>query len=220
MRKLSISITLFLLILQAAHAQNQKGNQTLGIGLQFNTGSTNYNFLSINSSITNSEVQQSTGFSATPSYSYFIANNLDLGVSVGFGSGSSNLNDNSSNTIIKQIDKNYSVSLYMRRYILYKNKIGIRTGPYFSYQYFDSNYTDITNNVQSIYTKGNNYQAGIIADFVYYPSSKIGLAVNLGNLSYNNGKTSSQQQSSSASGLNLQFLSNNLMLSAFYVFGK
>ena len=209
------------MILEAAHAQNQKGNQTLGIGLGFSAATGSYNYQSNNPAILDITASQSTGsFSANPNYSYFIANNLDLGVSIGFGSGTSNFDDNSANAHFKQIDKNYSGSLYMRKYILYKNKIGIRTGPYFSYQYFDSSYVDKSNNGSSSSNTGNNYHAGLIADFVYYPASKIGLAVNIGNLSYNYGKANGPQQSSSSNGVNLQFLNNNLMLTAFYVFGK
>jgi hypothetical protein len=220
MRKSAILITLFLLILQAANAQNQKGNQTLGIGLEFSANRGNYNYQNANSTVINSGTTQLTGFSANPSYSYFMANNLDIGISVGFGTGTSNFNDHF-NPRITELDKNYSGSLYLRKYFLYKNKVGIRTGPYFSYQYVNSNvtYTPDINSTNNSFT-GNNYHAGLIADFVYYPASKIGLAVNLGNLSYNNSKTSGQQQCSSANGVNLQFLNNNLMLSAFYVFGN
>eukprot|EP01037_Dinobryon_pediforme_P003804 gene3804-3851_t len=67
--------------------------------------------------------------------------------------------------------------------------------------------------------KGASLQTGINVDFVCYPAKKIGLAVNVGALSYYHQQSGSQQQYSGTNGFNLQFLSNNLMLSAFYVIG-
>jgi hypothetical protein len=219
MRKFAILITLFLLILQAANAQNQKGNQNLGLSLGFYTGNGSYNYQNVYPGpMVNT---RTTGFSTNPNYSYFIANKLDIGASIGISSETDNANDQTTNTSSKQVNNNYYGSIYLRKYFLYNNKIGIRAGPSLTYQYTVSNITYTPINTQaSSNDKGHYYQAGLNADFVYYPSTKIGLAVNLGNLSYSHNKTGNQMQSSGSDSFSLQFLNNSLMLSAFYVFGQ
>jgi hypothetical protein len=194
MKKIAILITLFLLVLQAAKAQNQKGDQNLGISLGFYTNNGNYNYLGSNPSPTTVfTATNSIGFSTNPNYSYFIANNLDIGTSIGFGSGTSNYDDRTDKILTKQVSKNYFGSVYLRKYFLYNNKIGIRTGPYLSYQYSNSNVVNTPDNMVNNNFNSHNYQAGFIADFVYYPASKLGLAVNLGNLAYNNNKYNSSK---------------------------
>ena len=56
----------------------------------------------------------------------------------------------------------------MRRYILYNNRIGIRTGPFIAYQFNSSSTVSTPDNGQSSPTS-KNLHAGINADFVYYP---------------------------------------------------
>jgi hypothetical protein len=217
MKKLSFLIIPILIIVFNANAQTQKGDQNLGLGFNFSTGSGNYNYvLPIEfGTIT------STYFSASPAYSYFIANNVDLGASLGFGTGTERTYQPSNSSIpSKQVTNDYTTTLYLRKYFLFNNKIGIRTGPYFLYQYFNSN---VVNNpgdpTQNFSNSGKNLQVGINADFVYYPSKRIGLAVNLGGLYYTNQKSYSTSQNSTNSTVDFQFLNTNLSLSAFYVIG-
>lgn len=219
MKKIAISITIFLLALQAASAQTQKGNQNLGISLGFYSSNSNYNYLNIDPSASQYINTKTTGFSAYPNYSYFIANNLDIGASIGFGHETDRSSEQISGSSTEQAFKSYFGSIYLRKYYLYNNKIGIRTGPYLSYQYYNSNvvFTPDNNQSSSKYN-GHNYQGGISADFVFYPSSKIGLAANLGNLYYSHTAWSNLSQNSSSKAFNLQLLNNNLTLSAFYVF--
>jgi len=219
MKKIAISITIFLMALQAANAQTQKGNQNLGISLGFYSSNSNYNYLNIDPSSSQFVNSKTTGFSAYPNYSYFIANNLDLGASIGFGHETDRSSDRMSGNGSEQTYKNYFGSIFLRKYFLYNNKIGIRSGPYFSYQYSTSDVSTIPDNTQSnSHYNGRNYQGGISADFVFYPSSKIGLAANLANLYYAHTTWSNQSQSASSKAVNLQLLNNNLTLSAFYVF--
>ncbi len=218
MKKLSILIASILIIVFNANAQTQKGDQNLGLGFNFNTGSGSYIYVM---PIELGTIT-STYFAASPAYSYFIANNLDLGASVGFGTGTyqTNYNEPSPSSTSKQVTDDYTATLYLRKYFLFNNKIGIRTGPYLLYQYYNSN---VVNNpgdpTQNFSNSGKNLQAGISADFVYYPSKRIGLAVNLGGLYYTNQKTYSTSQNSTNSTVDFQFLNTNLMLSAFYVIG-
>ncbi|MDB5135516.1 MAG: hypothetical protein JWP37_2119 [Mucilaginibacter sp.] len=219
MKKFAILITSFLLVLQAAQAQTQKGDQNLGVSIGFYTNGGSYNYVNVSPGSFELTSTKSTGFSANPNYSYFIAKNLDIGASIGFGSETDNSNDHTVNAVSKLIYKSYSSSIYLRKYFLYNNKIGIRTGPYLGYQYTNSNAIYTPDNNQANYnTNSHYYHAGLNADFVYYPSHKIGLAVNLGDLSYYHSKYGNQQISSGTDGVSLELLNNNLMLSAFYVF--
>jgi len=220
MKRLSISIIASLFIFQAAIAQNQKSDQTLGLGLDFSANSANFNYFGSSGYGINYTRSSAAGFSTNLNYGYFLATNLDIGASAGFGSGATNYTDHPSNAITKESDKNYFSSVYVRKYFLFNNKIGIRTGPYVAYQYFSTKYSYIPDTNPANNISGSNYHAGIIADFVYYPSKKIGLAVNLGSLSYNYGKLNYTQQSENVNGVNLAFLNNSLMLSAYYVFGN
>jgi len=218
MKKLSFLIAPILILVFNANAQTQKGDQNLGLGFNFNTSSGNY------ADVMPIEIGTitSTYFSASPAYSYFIANNVDLGASLGFGTGTERTYQppSSASILSKQVTNDYTTTLYLRKYFLFNNKIGIRTGPYFLYQYFNSN---VVNNpgdpTQNFSNSGKNLQAGISADFVYYPSKRIGLAVNLGGLYYTNQKTYSTSQNTTNSTVDFQFLNTNLMLSAFYVIG-
>ncbi len=167
MKKLSISIALCLLVLQAVNAQNQKGDQTLGLGLGFNTNNSTFNYQGTNPAELDYTTSTGASFNASPAYSYFIANNLDIGISGGLGSGTYNSLDHTSNILTKEVNKNYSGSVYLRKYILYKNKIGIRMGPYLFYQYFNTNdtYTPVNAYTKYHFT-GKNYRRGLISYFV------------------------------------------------------
>ncbi len=220
MKKLSMLIVLLLLFVKAAHSQTQKGDQSLGLSLAFYSNSGNYNYQN-QTPISYGETN-STSFVTNPTYSYFIADKLDIGASVGFGTQTSTQNDQSVDELTKNITKSYNSSIYLRKYFLVNNKIGIRTGPYLLYQYTNSNvtYVPASSNFANYDVTTRNLQAGINADFVYYPSKKVGLAVNLGSLSYNHQQYGTPPQNNTDSGVSLQFLTSNLMLSAFYVFGN
>lgn len=218
MKKLSILISLILIIIRAASAQTQKGDQNLGLGFGFYSSNGNYNDLSVNPASYGS--LGTTSFSTNPSYSYFIAQNLDIGASLGFGNETVNESDKSIYQTSKSLTKSYNSTIYLRKYFLFNSKIGIRTGPYLLYQYSSSNTTyNPTSYSPTYYATIRNSQVGINADFVYYPSKKIGLAVNIGSLSYTHYSVGTPEDSSSNNGVGFQFLTSNLMLSAFYVIG-
>jgi hypothetical protein len=220
MKKLSIVIALILMIIKTVNAQTQKGDQSLGLSFSFSSASQNYNYTGPNP-ISYGTIT-STAFTTTPGYSYFIANNLDIGAGIEFGDETAHQNaPNDAGGIVKTINKIYSPTIYLRKYFLFDNKIGIRTGPYFLYQYSNSNSISPSNSATNYNSTSHYSQAGINADFVYYPSKKIGLALNIGSLSYNHQRfNDSQSYNTSDNGVSLQFLTSNLMLSAYYVFGN
>jgi hypothetical protein len=141
---------------------------------------------------------------------------------MGFGNETEHQNDSSTpGGTIKTTNKSYNPTFYLRKYFLFNNKVGIRTGPYFLYQYSNSSSIYSANNSTNYYSTSHFLQTGINADFVYYPSKKVGLAVNIGSLSYNHQRFDSQPTTyTHDNGVSLQFLTNNLTLSAYYVFGN
>lgn len=218
MKKTTILTLLILLFIKAVNAQTQKGDQAVGVSLNFYSNSGTFSFP--NGNIYSFGTTSASYFITSPTYSYFLADNIDMGAGLGFGTGKNTSIDQFYNTSTKSVDKNYMASIYLRRYFLFNNKIGFRAGPFASFQYFESrvNYSPNTN--QANYgNSAKSLQTGINLDFVYYPAKKIGLAINVGALSYYHQQQGGEQQYSGTNGLNLQFLNNNLMLSAFYVIG-
>lgn len=209
-------------------AQTQKGDQLLGgnIGFSIANGNTDYaNFN--NSSYNYSGKTKTNSFSIGPNYSFFIADDLDLGASAGYATQKTTYNYsvyNPATTILVNENKIQSVSgsVYLRKYFLYKQKIGVRTGPYA--QYYSSKYQNtyldpsaVNNNTQ----KGYTVNAGLILDLVYFPTRRIGIASNLGSLAYshydikNDSQSFSNHDKSNTFGLGF---TSALNLSVFYCF--
>ena len=137
MYKKTSFIILALLGAFTVNAQTQKGNQLLGGSIFFSTSkNTNDYFVNPDYQYNVSNERKFTGFSIGPSYSYFVANNLDLGVNAGYNTSkitytypSGNINNQPG----EAKTNGYSASVYLRKYYLYNNKIGIRTGPFAQY---------------------------------------------------------------------------------------
>ena len=217
MYKKLLLVVLSVIALQSVKAQTEKGSQNLGLSFGVSTQNSNTSYYSsyTNSYGTNSKGKQ-TSYNIAPSYSYFIADKLDIGASLSYGQSNTKY-DPAINTSTKQTSRGFDASIFLRKYFLYDNKIGIRTGPYLSYEKAKqtSTYTDSQNNINSDI---DNYGGGLNLDFVYYPTKNIGLAAGLANLSYRHQKNKGYMEGSSNT-FNLSMV-NNLTLSIYYVFGK
>jgi hypothetical protein len=203
--------------IQTVKAQTEKGSQMLGVSFGFSTSSSDSKSLNTNDNTygVNSHGKQTTYNFAT-NYSYFIADKLDIGASIGYGQSKQEYT-NSSNWPLQK-SHGFNSSIYLRKYFLYDNKIGIRTGPYLMYAnskqtYLNSDFTP------GYYSSDNDiYNGGIGLDFVYFPIKRLGLAAGMGNISYTHQITDGYSKGTSNSfGLNF---ANSLNLSVNYVFGK
>ncbi|MDB5128795.1 autotransporter outer membrane beta-barrel domain-containing protein [Mucilaginibacter sp.] len=215
MYKKLLLVFVSIIAIQTAKAQTEKGSQMLGAGFGFSTSKYNYaNFDPTTNAYINNNNAKITSYSFSPNYSYFIADKLDIGVAIGYSR--SKQENESYYSPQSQAANTYYGSIYLRKYFLYENKIGIRTGPKLSYQRSEQNFNSGSNSTTDYHS--NSFGGGVGLDFVYFPVKRLGLTAVLGNINYNHQKTSGTTQGS-ANDFSLNFF-NSLSLSVNYVFGK
>lgn len=217
MYKKLLLVLLSIITIQTAKAQTEKGSQNLGLTFGVSTTNTNARaFNNATNSLGDNMKIKLTTYSIVPEYNYFIANKLDIGVGLGY---SYNRSKSYSGEIANndQIYKSFFSTISLRKYFLFDNKIGIRTGPYLSYGKSKQSYED-SNNQYISSVNSDIYGGGLGLDFVYYPAKNIGLAAGLGKLTYFHQKDTGSSVGTSNT-FNLSFV-DNLSLSVYYVFGK
>ncbi len=225
MNKFLILITAFLCIYKVSTAQTEKGNRTLGLNVAFNSSSYSTNTFD-NSSFANFSNGKTSHFLLGPLYSYFIANKVDLGTSFNLSSFTTSTTSTGSNAAnSKSHNKSLEALVYARKYFLYANKIGVRTGPYVGYAWGNqgNRYTDAQNT--NMYSdKGHLYEVGAKLEAVYYPSKRIGVSATIANLQYEHFTSksfnSTTVENTSGNNVNLSFINNGLGFSLFYTFTK
>ena len=216
MYKKLLLVAISIITIQTAKAQTEKGSQNLGATFGVSTTSSNSKDYNPSSNTYGGNVKgKTTSYSIAPSYSYFIADKLDIGIGLGYGYNhqTNEPNDNNSNST----NKDYFGIISLRKYFLFDNKIGIRTGPYVSYDRTKSSYAYSYLPNTGSYNR-DTYGGGLGLDFVYYPAKNIGLAAGLANLSYSYQKITGNTEGTN-NAFNLSLI-NNLSLSVYYAFGK
>jgi hypothetical protein len=221
MKKIFVLLAAFLAAIQFSKAQTEKGTQTLGTNFGFNYTNVNQDATGLPT------VNTKTGnFNIGPVYSYFVKDNLEIGASLSYASSRENYYTSTGNVAntnypLKQTSDNYSASIFIRKYFMYKNTVGFRTGGYIGYSAGNVNSYYPPDNVAYNYSnKSTYYSAGANLDLVYYPSKKIGLSATLLNLEYYHYKSNAATQGyGSADNLTFNLVDNGLALSVFYVFG-
>ena len=217
MKKTIVLVTAFLFAAIVSQAQTEKGNQTLGLSLGYiysNTSGVNtYNNSSSDAG------SKYTSFNLGPSYSYFIADKLDLGAKVSYSQGISTYPD-VPNSISKTSSYTFISGVYLRKYCMFGDKLGLRAGPYLLYAK-ENNKNEYFESYPSAETKIDIYSAGANLDLVYFPSKKLGFAAAIAGVNYNHTKNDyGNVGHSSSDNVNLSFINSGLSLSVFYVFGS
>ncbi|WPU97248.1 hypothetical protein SNE26_14570 [Mucilaginibacter sp. cycad4] len=214
MKKILVLIPAFLLAFQISKAQTEKGSQTIGIDLQFQHQKSSENTIRPGFDTYNSDFKL-TIFNAGPTYSYFIADKLDIGTSLTYAyTKQDNRNTSYSST---QTTRQYAAELFLRKYFMFGDKFGLRTGPYIGYARYDFKYIDAGTATRN---KSDNYFAGANMALVYYPVRKLGVSATLANLSYSHSKLKDDtRQTGSGDNVTFNLINNGLALSVFYVFG-
>jgi hypothetical protein len=208
----------------ALKAQTNKGDQYLG-------GSSS--FLAVNettdysqspySSISYTQKTKYHSISVGPVYGLFIANNLDIGVNLGYAHQKAEYaySVNPYSNIEQSYQDNvYYGALYVRKYFLYNNKIGFRTGLYGEYEQVKSasKYADAGLTPDQF----DNYRiqnAGLTFDAVYFPFRRFGLTSTIGTLGYTHLDTQQNYMHDKQDNFGWN-LNSGLNVSFFYCFGK
>ncbi|GAA4327958.1 hypothetical protein GCM10023149_31730 [Mucilaginibacter gynuensis] len=216
MNKRFAMLVLGFIAFKTATAQTEKGTQNLGATFGITTSKTTYDYPDAE---TVNYDYKSTNYQIIPNYSYFIADKLDLNVNAGFAY-TKTTNDAPNASPVEQNGKTWSASVGLRKYFLFDNKIGIRTGPYLGYSHNNANYSAFAGTNNESNTKTQTYTGGLNLDFVFYPVKNIGLAARLADLSYSHQRiNNSSNPTSKANTFNFS-VTNNILLSVYYVFGK
>ncbi|WP_454803652.1 hypothetical protein [Mucilaginibacter phyllosphaerae] len=216
MYKKLLMVCVSVITIQTVKAQTEKGSQMLGASFSIMTLSSDSKSFDSGSSTYGPNYHGNVNrYAVTPNYSYFIADKLDLGVSVGYLYNHQKYDNGQLYNINAYKERGYNASLYLRKYFLYDNKVGVRTGPYLSYQ--RSNITQSYNENADNVNKSNQYTGGVGLDFVYFPVKRLGLSAVMGNLNYSR-QTYTGSTEGSSNNFNLAF-ANSLILSVNYVFG-
>jgi len=227
MNKFLILIAAFLFIFKVSDAQTEKGNQTLGVNLGFSYNQYANDITTSGQASTGTFNSKITTFSIGPNYSFFIADKLDLGTSLSYMAltNKTSDNDNNNNGLIKQTNNTFDGKIFLRKYFLYANKIGIRTGPFIGYSRNEQKGTwDVADAANNSKVVSNSIEAGANLDLVYYPSHRFGVAATLANLEYDHYTQKNSYdintENSKGNNVNFNFINNGLTLSVFYVFGS
>ncbi len=219
MKKSLALVAAILFAYQFSNAQTQKGKQTFGLD-------GGYSHITVGNSPNpyNGAAQQetkSTNARIGPSYGYFIANGSEIGGSLFYAYYRQTNNINypypMSVNFFETKTNSFGASAFFRKYVLYQNKIGFRTGPYASYQWGKNDYTTIPG--VAYCTKSSGYAVGGNFDLVYYPTAKFGLAATIANLSYTRNKNKNDKYYSHDENCTFRFIKSGLSLTAFYSFG-
>ncbi|MFC0512689.1 autotransporter outer membrane beta-barrel domain-containing protein [Mucilaginibacter angelicae] len=214
MKKILVLIPAFLLAFQISKAQTEKGSQTLGIDVQFTHQKTSQD-RSLPGFDSYAYDFKATNFSIGPTYSYFIADKLDIGISANYGYYKQDSNDN--NYATNQSSHQYGASLFLRKYFMFGDKLGLRAGPYLGYTRYDFRSNA---NGSFIKTKNDSYNVGANMALVYYPAKKLGVAATLANLSYNHTKIKDDAGlHGSSDNVFFNLVNDGLAISVFYTFG-
>jgi hypothetical protein len=229
MKKFLIAIAVFLSAYQLSNAQTEKGTQTLGLNLGFSYNNSSDYTINIGDNSISTLNTKTTTFSIGPNYSYFIQNNLEIGGSLSYStSNATNIAATTEANAVanngyatKESSDNISASLFIRRYFMYKNIIGFRTGGYIGYS--GGTNKDTYPPSVAAYNYNNTttyYSAGANLDLVYFPSKKLGIAATLANLEYYHYNANNNSQGhDNGDNITFSLVNNGLTLSVFYVFG-
>ena len=227
MKKVSILITVFLFAFLNSKAQTEKGAQTLGLNIGFSYDNSN-NFTIYPTANSTSTLNTKTGsYNIGPTYSYFIADKLEIGGALSYSASkltyvAESYATTNDNYPTKEITNNFSGEVFIRKYFMYKNMIGFRTGGYLGYS--NGNQTNTYTPTYAAYnynSKTTYYSGGANLDLVYYPSKKIGVAATIANLEYYHYNANNTTQGhDNGDNVTFSFINNALSFSVFYVFGN
>lgn len=172
---------LFLILLLTSlnsFAQLEKGKFFVGGNL--NVFSTKRNMLTLDTLV---DWKKASGVNVNPAVGYFIANNFVVGLNLGYNHERSELY-NSSSTHYTDLSHIYSIGPFCRYYKMASEKIAFFGEARFDFN-FNKRYTKYPdNNNFEIKNKSIYFGPELRPGVVYFVSSKVGLELTAGSLSY------------------------------------
>lgn len=205
-----------IITIQTVKAQTEKGSQMLGVSFGVSTTSSNSKVIDYNTNALTNVHGSGTNYNIAPTYSYFIADKLDIGLSAGYSHEKQDYAGLYSP--FNTVSNGFNAGISLRKYFLYDNKIGIRTGPVFNYQHGKSTQEYPLNAQNSSEGTSNIYSGGLGLDFVYFPVKRLGLTAALGGLNYAHQDIKGTNPSTSNS-FDASF-ANRFIFSINYAFGN
>jgi hypothetical protein len=171
-----------IIFINTVKAQTEKGSQMLGVSFGVSTTNSDSRYIDYSTNAITNVHGKARNYNIAPTYSYFVADKLDLGLSAGYSHQTQDYSSiyNPSNT---KLDA-FNAGIYLRKYFLYENKIGVRTGPMFNYQHGKQTQAYLSNPESNSEATSNTYSGGVGLDFVYFPVKRLGLTATLGGLTY------------------------------------
>ncbi|MDB5159279.1 MAG: hypothetical protein JWR50_3986 [Mucilaginibacter sp.] len=225
MKKILFLIPAFLFAYQLSNAQTQKETQTLGLYLGYINNSNSITAADPANNLPVTQDSKNTQVNIGPSYGYFISDRSELGVNLSYAhtkNYNAYSNNNGTNNSYDQTNDSYGGSIYFKKYVLFQNKFGFRTGPYANYQHGINKYGSTPDPNLNAYNNNtsNSYGAGGTFELVYYPSKKMGIAANVANLNYTHVIAKGDvNYKGKQDNFAFNFINNGLYLSIFYVIG-
>jgi hypothetical protein len=220
MKKLLILTAVCLFSIQISKAQTSKGDQTLGINLEYQYEKTSGVSIDTydNSSLAQSTKQTSVDIG--PNYSYFIADKLDIGANLDYSLSNYNYGENTQPN--SQRITSLGGDVFIRKYFMCTDKLGFRAAPYLGYTRGTEKLVyPAADDIDNGNSTTNSYVGGVNLDLVFYPSKNLGVAASLANVNYQHYKTTDPVNgNNTGNGVNFYYLNNGLNISVFYVFGK
>jgi hypothetical protein len=218
MKNIFLLFTALFMGFGATYAQTEKGVRNLGFNMALTHNDQTMQYYNPSGPSITTQNYKSTVFNVGPTLSRFIADNFDLGAALGYGYSSIYSNNNTSP--MQQTNNSFSAQVYARKYFMYQNKIGIRTGPFVNFSH--GKQSVVYSGSLAIYNSDSNtdfFGAGANLDLVFYPSKKLGISANIANIGYGHNSvkgSNNTQDSEDAFGLGF---TNGLSLTLFYVWG-
>jgi hypothetical protein len=223
MKKPLALIAAILFAYQISNAQTQKGVQTLGFSLSYSHSANNSNSINLYDGKLVTQDYQYTSAAISPNYSYFIADGVELGGGLSYSHNTQNSSNlyNGSVSLTGQTTDRYSGLAYLRKYVLFTDKFGFRTGPFASYDHGIIKYNSTPPAAANDNHTSNGYTAGADFDLVYYPSKKMGIAAKMASVRYAYSKSSGEGgYEGKDENFGFNFINNGLTLALFYVIGN
>ncbi|GEM_PF-2541383 len=194
-----------------SNAQTSKGTRYLGLTLEVGAGRAERDG-------TYASKYKGFSFAATPQFSYFIADKWELGAGLGCSFSQTKYFDADDNSIGKGHTSEINPMLFVRHHLMLSEKVGFRTGPFASYSYEKLRYPD-----DAPYNEDEDIKelsAGLNLGIEFFPVKRLGIVANLADISYNYTKTTGSPAVSGKTNKINASLTNQLILSVFYILGK